>query len=74
MSVMNKEVYEAFVEAGTTPEKATEAATSVADYKEDINRVNHKLAMIHGDLTILKWGVGLIIAVVVLPYLKVLLG
>jgi len=70
---MNKEVYEAFVEAGTTPEKATEAATSVADYKEDINQVNQKLTMIHGDLTILKWGVGLIIAVVVLPYLKVLL-
>lgn len=45
----------------------------MADYKEDINQVNQKLAMIHGDLTILKWGVGLIIAVVVLPYLKVLL-
>ncbi len=74
MSVMNKEIFEALLEAGATSEKASEAAKSVADYKEDIGQLNQKLAVIKGDLTVLKWGVGLIIAVEVIPYIKTLIG
>lgn len=70
MSVMNKEIFEALIDAGASSDKASEAAKSVADYKEDISQLNQKLAVIRGDLTVIKWGVGLIIAVEVMPYLK----
>lgn len=74
MTVMNKEVYEALLEAGASNDKATAAAGSVADYHKDIGEVKQKLAEIKGDITVLKWGVGLIIAVEVMPYLKTLFG
>lgn len=74
MSVMNKEVYEALLEAGASAEKASSAATSVADYQKDMSDVKQKLAELKGDMTVLKWGVALIIAVEVLPYLKNLVG
>jgi len=70
MSVMNREVYEALLEAGASAEKASAAAGSVADYQKDIGSISHKLAEIKGDITIVKWGLGLVVAVEVLPYLK----
>ncbi len=73
MSVMNKQIFEALIEAGASEEKAADAAESVADYQKDINSINQKLAMIHGDLIVVKWGIGIITAAVVLPLIKNLL-
>ena len=63
MSVMNKQLYTALIEAGATDDKASAAAESVADYQKDINDIR-------ADLKLIKWGIGLIIAAEVLPILK----
>ena len=65
MSTMNVEIYSALIEAGASEDKAKDAAKSVADYQKDINDVK-------GDLKLIKWGIGLIIAAEVLPILKTL--
>ncbi len=65
MSTMNVEIYSALIEAGASEDKAKDAAKSVADYQKDINDVK-------GDLKLIKWGIGLIIAAEVLPILKAL--
>lgn len=72
MTTMNKEVFEALIEAGASNERATAAAGSVADYQKDIGDVKHKLFEIKGEMTVLKWGIGLVVAVELIPYLKML--
>jgi len=66
MSAIVKEVYDAFREAGVSEEKASEAAKAIADYDSRFNKIE-------ADLLILKWMVGLVIVVEVLPILKTLL-
>ena len=63
MSAIVKEVYDAFLEAGVSDEKATEAAKAIANYDAKFNKIE-------ADLLILKWMVGLVIAVEILPILK----
>ena len=63
MSAIVKEVYDAFVEAGVSEEKSTLAAKAIADY-------DNRFSRIESDLLILKWMVGLVIVVEVLPLLK----
>ena len=65
MSTMIKEVYEAFKDAGTSEEKAASAAEAIADYES-------KFANIEPDLRLIKWMLGLIVAIDVLPLLKAL--
>ena len=65
MSVMNKQIFEALIEAGASEEKAGSAAESVADYQKDMNQIKEKL-------TLLQWGVGLIVVAEVIPLLKAL--
>nr|VFJ94408.1 MAG: hypothetical protein BECKH772A_GA0070896_1007126 [Candidatus Kentron sp. H]VFJ95290.1 MAG: hypothetical protein BECKH772B_GA0070898_1007426 [Candidatus Kentron sp. H]VFK01699.1 MAG: hypothetical protein BECKH772C_GA0070978_1007026 [Candidatus Kentron sp. H] len=63
MSVIIKEVYDAFVKTGVSEEKSTLAAKAIADDDNCFSRIE-------SDLLILKWMVGLVIAVEVLPLLK----
>ena len=65
MSAIVKEVYDAFREAGVSEEKSTEAAKAIADF-------DTRFAKLEADLLVLKWMVGLVIAVEVLPLLKTL--
>lgn len=65
MSAIVKEVYDAFLEAGVSDEKATEAAEAIANYDARFNRIE-------ADLLLLKWMVGLVIVVEILPVLKTL--
>jgi len=65
ISVMNKQIFEALIEAGASEEKAGNAAESVADYQKDMNQIKEKLAL-------LQWGVGLIVVAEVIPLLKAL--
>ena len=65
MSVIVKEVYDAFREAGVSEEQSTEAAKAVADF-------DTRFAKLEADLLVLKWMVGLVIAAEVLPLLKAL--
>ena len=63
MSAIVKEVYDAFLEAGVSDEKATEAAKAIANYDAKFNKIE-------AGLLILKWMVGLVIAIEILPILK----
>jgi len=65
VSVIVKEVYDAFREAGVSEEKSTEAAKAIADF-------DTRFAKLEADLLVLKWMVGLVIAAEVLPLLKTL--
>ena len=63
MSAIVKEVYDAFIEAGVSEQKSTEAAKAIADF-------DARFTKIQADLLILKWMVGLIVLVEVLPFLQ----
>ncbi len=63
MSAIVKEVYDAFKDAGVSEQKATDAAKAIADYDSKFNKIE-------SDLLIIKWMVGLVIVVEVLPVLK----
>ena len=63
MSAIVKEVHDAFIEAGVSEQKSTEAAKAIADF-------DARFTKIQADLLILKWMVGLIIFVEVLPFLQ----
>ena len=63
MSAIVKEVYDAFLEAGASEQKSTEAAKATANYDAKFNKIET-------DLVILKWMVGLVIIVEILPILK----
>ncbi len=65
MSAIVKEVYDAFLDAGASEQKAAAAAKALADYDDRFNKIE-------SDLLILKWMVGLVIVVNVLPMLKML--
>lgn len=72
MNVIVKEVYDAFREAGVSEEKSTEAAKAVADFDTRFANLATDLLKLRADLLVLKWMVGLVIAVEVLPLLKTL--
>ena len=74
MTIMNKEIYVALIEAGASTELASAAATSVCDYQKDIGDLNQNLAEIKGHLTAIKWGTALIIGVVVILNFKAFFG
>lgn len=63
MSTIIKEVYDAFLEAGVSDEKASAAAKAVADYDARSNKIE-------AGLLLIKWMIGLVIAVEVFPFLK----
>jgi len=63
---MIKEVYEALKEAGTSEDKAASGAEAIADYES-------KFANIESDLRLIKWMLGLVVAIDVLPLLKALI-
>ena len=64
------EVYEALKIAGVPEEKATAAAKAVADVGQE-----YRLAKIEGDLKVIKWMLGVLIAMnigIILMSIKVL--
>ena len=66
MSAIIEEVYDALIDAGASEEKARAAARSIANYDKQFSKIK-------SDLLILKWMVGLVIIVNVLPMLRSLL-
>ena len=67
MAIMLSKTYDALLAAGAPDDKAREAAEELATYERDISNIK-------GDLRLIKWTVGLILAVEVLPYLKGVFG
>ncbi len=63
MATMIKEVYDALIDAGASDEKARKAAEAISSYENRFNKIER-------DLLIIKWMIGLVIVVEILPYLK----
>jgi hypothetical protein len=55
MATMISEVYDAFVSAGAPEEKARKAVEALADYE-------NRFTKFEGELLVLKWMVGVVIA------------
>lgn len=65
MTMMVAEVYDALLAAGAPEDKALRAAEAVASYDNRFNKVDAEFAKVNGDLAVLKWMVGLVVAGVV---------
>ena len=74
MSTMITEVYNAFRKAGVPESEAQAAAEALSNEtsatKADITNLDKKLYTIESDMKIIKWTQGLIIAILVIPFLK----
>ena len=55
MATMIKEVYGAVITAGTSAEKASEAATAVANYDIRSNRLETRVAQIRSEQAVIRW-------------------
>ncbi|MCX8087138.1 MAG: hypothetical protein N3C63_09610 [Rhodocyclaceae bacterium] len=62
---MITEVYDAFIAAGAPEDKAKAAARALADYDSRFNRLDHDLALIKAEITVLKWMLGFVLAGIV---------
>jgi hypothetical protein len=66
MSVMVAELYDALVAAGAPEDKARAAAITVSEEnlatKADIARIDKRLTVIDGELKLLKWMNGIMLA------------
>ena len=67
MSVMNKQLYTALLEAGVPDDKASAAAESVADYQKDINDIKLNLTT---KISILDVKLNILIDIAIIPAAK----
>ena len=63
MSTMISEVYDALIAAGSPDTKARKAAEALANYDNRFNKIER-------DLLLIKWMIGLVIIVEIIPLLK----
>lgn len=59
---MIAELYDALVAAGSPEDKARKAAETVAAYENRFANLNVKLTELKGDMSLLKWMMGILIA------------
>jgi len=71
MTTMVAEVYEAFIEAGATENKAVAAAKSIAEIKQDnrfekvekeLIEIRGEIIGIKGEIRLIKWMLGVLIS------------
>ncbi len=74
MSVMVTELYDALIDAGASEEKARTASKALADYESRFNSIDKEFTVIKGELKVIKWMLGLVMVVTVIPFLKNLLS
>jgi hypothetical protein len=65
MATMISEVYDALLSAGAPDDKARKAAEAIAAYESRFAQIDVKLTRIEGELVLVKWMVGAVIAGVV---------
>jgi hypothetical protein len=71
VATMISEGYDAFVAAGTPEEKARKAAEAVANYENRFTRIDGDLLVLKGELLVLKWMVGFVVALDVAILIRV---
>jgi len=62
MAVMLSRTYDALVAAGAPEEKARAAAEELAQYENRFARIETDLAVLKGDMTAVKWMIGVNLA------------
>lgn len=62
MATMISEVYDALLSAGAPDDKARKAAEAIAAYESRFPQLDVRLTRIEGELNLLKWMSGIIIA------------
>lgn len=62
MATMISEVYDALLSAGAPDDKARKAAEAIAAYESRFAQLDVRLTRIEGELNLLKWMSGIIIA------------
>ena len=72
MAVMLSRTYDALVAAGAPEEKARAAAEELAQYENRFARIETDLAVLKGDMTAVKWMIGVNLAATVSILVKVL--
>jgi hypothetical protein len=65
MSTMISEVYDALKDAGASEEKARKAAEVLANYESQFADIKNELTTIKGDINLLRWMLGFVLAGVV---------
>ncbi len=74
MPIMLSKTYAAFVAAGTPDAFAREAAEEIAGVKYRLPGIESSLQNIEGDIRLLKWMLGVVLACVAIPLVKSLIG
>lgn len=65
MATMISEVYDALKEAGASEDKARKAAEVLASYESQFAAIRNDLTTIKGDINLLRWMLGFVLAGVV---------
>jgi len=65
MSTMISEVYDALLAAGAPEDKARKAAEVLANYESQFAAIRTDLATIKGDINLLRWMLGFVLAGIV---------
>jgi hypothetical protein len=65
MTTMIAELYDALLAAGAPEDKARKAAETVAAYENRFSSLDLKLTRIEGDMMLIKWMLGVLLAGVI---------
>jgi hypothetical protein len=58
MSIMISDVYDAFIADGAPEDKARKAAEALTVHESRFGKIESELALVKGDLLVLKWMAG----------------
>jgi hypothetical protein len=70
MTTMISEVYEAFKEANVSDASARRAAEAIASYESRFNGLELKIEALRGDVTLIEWMLGVVVAAIATLLLK----
>ncbi len=62
---MIAELYDALIAAGSPEDKARKAAEAMAGYENRFASIENRFTKVEGDLNLLKWMVGFVLAICV---------
>lgn len=74
MTTLIAELYDALIAAGAPEDKARKAAETVAAYESRFSGMDVKLTKLDGDMSLLKWMVGFVLAFQIGIFLKLVLA
>lgn len=73
MPVMLSKTYAALVAAGTPEAAASEAAEEIANFERKLSSMQNGIKLMQSDIKLIKWILGVVLACVVIPLIRLLL-